>query len=356
MDGDDKKLSQILEDMLGHAKSREATRNALAQLFPKAEAALRTYVPRHSENRNERKRQHRISERDVAPAYFRLDPQPASWGRSEINSVLDSANPTEALNRVEERVSAAPESDRPRLRRLFLEALDGAFGITRPFNLAWLQALLRFAPSYMAARDEATVFLYTFDNADRIRWIIIHALEGLLPENRATLMLAAIPEAKDISILCDVVRTIARDLHPDGAKDERYSAGFGELTSTVRDALLLRVRSLAKSNEIWAQAEPSNILWFWWSCDLQAEIREFASQAMETEKGVRGLLDAPVSVVHSTEGDYEHVAISSWSRLVNLDELASYAQEIVQINSNESDRKLAERFLKALQRGKERPV
>lgn len=356
MNGDDRKLSQILESMLSHAKSREATQNALAQLFPKAEAALHTFVPRHSESRNERKRQHRISERDVAPAYFRLDPQPASWGRSELNSVLDSTDPIEAMNKVEERVNSAPESDRPRLRRLFLEALDGAFGVTRPFNLAWLQALLHFAPSYVAARDEAAVFLYTLDNADRLRWIIIHALEGLLPENRATLMLAAIPETKDISILCDVVRTIARDLNPEGAGDELYSAGFGDHTSAVRNALLARVRSLAQSNEIWAQAEPSHILWFWWGSDLQAEVREFTSQAMETEKGVRGLLDAPVSVVHSTEGNYEHVAISNWSKLVNLDELASYAHEIIELSSDESDRKLAERFLTALEQGKKRPV
>ena len=244
--------------MLSQAKSREAVRNALAQLFPKAEAALRTYVPRDIGDRNERKRQHRLSEKDFAPAYFRLDPQPASWSRSEIDAILNSPNPAEALNEVKSRVTAAPEGERSRLRRLFLEALDGAFGIHRPFNLVWFRALLDLGPSFIEARDETTQFLYTFDNADRLRWILIHALEALLPENRAQLTVAVIPLVADISILCDIFRTIAKDRHEEGATDERKATSFGDQTDTIRESLLSRARGLAKTNQIWSQVLPGN--------------------------------------------------------------------------------------------------
>jgi hypothetical protein len=40
------------------------------------------------------------------------------------------------------------------LRRLFLEALDGAFGVLRPFNLNWLLALLDLGKRYIIAGDE----------------------------------------------------------------------------------------------------------------------------------------------------------------------------------------------------------
>jgi hypothetical protein len=355
MNGDEKKLADLLENVLSRAKSREPAKNAVAQLFPRAEAGLRTYVPRDSGARGERKRQHRISEKDFALAYFRLDPQPATWSRSEIDLVLNSPDPFKALGDVQERVNGAREGERPRLRRLFLEALDGSFNVRRPLSLAWLRALLEFAPSFVAAVDESTVFLYTFDNADRLRWIIIHAFEGLLPENRAALMLAVIPETKDVSILCDVVRTIVRDQHAKGAGDERSSAGFDESTDAVRDVLLDRVRSLAQSNQIWAQSQPDRILWFWWGCDLEAEVREFTTRAMNTDEGIRGLLNATVTLVHSTEGNYEHVAVSSWSKIIDLDRLASYASAW-RSRSNESDRGLAERFLKALEEGKKRPI
>jgi hypothetical protein len=354
MDQDDKKFAEILEKMLGQANSREAARSALAQLFPKAEAALRTYVPRESENRNERKRQRRLSEKDFAPAYFRLDPQPASWSRTEIDAVLNSSDPDVGLADVERRVKAAPERDKPRLRRVFLEALDGAFDVYRPFSLAWFQALLKFGPSYVAARDETTQFLYTFDNADRLRWVLVHALQKLLPENRAQLVMEIIPQAADVSILSEVVRTIAGDQHDGGAKSDRQATGFGEFTDVIRERLLARVRSLAQTNQIWSQSQPDHILWFWWGCNFEAEVYRFTTDAMESEDGLRGLQNVTVSLVHSTAGDYEHVG-SAWSKIVDLNKLAERAREL-ESSSKEGDRRLAERFLRALERGRSDPI
>jgi hypothetical protein len=253
VNGEEKDLSKLLEGILGQAKSPEAARSALAQLFPKVEKVLRTYVPRHSNDRNERRRQRRLSEKDFAAAYFRLDPQPASWSRSEIDSILNSTSPTEALSRVESRLSAAAAGDRPRLRRLFLDALDGAFSVLRPFNLDWLRALLDVAPSFVVAGDEAKQAFYVFDNGDRVRWLLIHALETLLPENRAQLMLGVIPQVADISIICDVFRAIAGDLQEEGAKGQRETASFRDSGDIIRRNLLVRVRQLAETNQIWSQ-------------------------------------------------------------------------------------------------------
>jgi hypothetical protein len=354
MNGDDKKFNGLLETMLSGAKSREAVRSALAQLFPKAEKALRTYVPDDSDDRNERKRQRRLSEKDFAAVYFRLDPQPASWSRSEIGTILNSTNPAEALNEVESRVNSAPENDRPRMRRLFLEALDGAFGVRRPFNLDWFKALVDAGPSFIAMGDHTTQFLYTFDNSDRLRWILIHALDGLLPENRAQLMQGIIPEARDISLLCDIFRTIARDLHKQGAKDERQTPSFGDSTESIREALLARVRELARTNQIWSQSQPDRILWFWWGSDRQIEVNEFTDRAMDSGDGLRGLLHVTIGVVRSTEGDYENVNSSSWSKIVDLNKLAERAGTL-KSSPDEADQRLAERFLNALDRGRKDP-
>jgi hypothetical protein len=154
MSDESKRFAETLQAILRLAKSTEGARYALAQLFPKVESQLRTFVPSGSMDSTERKRQHRISERDFAPAYFRLDPQPAAWSRSEIETILNAAEPAEAVAMPEKRVNAASENDRPRLRRLFLEALDGAFGVLRPFNLNWLLALLDLGKRYIIAGDE----------------------------------------------------------------------------------------------------------------------------------------------------------------------------------------------------------
>jgi hypothetical protein len=350
--GDEKEqFREMLNAILDRAKVRDAARYALAQLFPKAEKELETYVPEETLERGERKRQRRISERDFAPAYFRLDPQPAAWGHSEIETILDSTNPAGAFAVVETRIAAATEKDRPRLRRLFLEALDGAFGVRRPFNLQWLQAILDASPQYVVSRYQTPQFLISIDNADRIRWIIVHALEQIPADGWRNLLVPVIESVRDISVLCDLVRGLAGDIHPDGAKTHRPAA-FQDSSEEVRDQLLDRVRRLAVTNQIWSQALPGEILWFWWGCNLEGEVKSFTSDAMKTVEGLRGLLNVTVSLVRSSSGDYEHVRYSTWSKIVNLEILEDNAHRIKVSSTDESDRNLAERFLKALDKGR----
>jgi hypothetical protein len=351
----EKAIADLIQNIVADAKSPEAARNALAQLFPKTERVIRTFVPDHYAGRNYRKRQRRLSEREFASAYFRLDPQPASWSKVEIDEVLNALDPAKALDDAKEKLNAEPEDARPRLRRLLLEALDGAFSVTRPFNFNWFKALLERAPYFVAADDESRIFLYTFDNADRLRWVLIHALTTLLPDARANLVTMAIPQVEDISMLCDMFRAIARDLHEEGAKDQLQEAGFANSTDVIRQSLLGRVRMLANSNQLWSQSQPDRILWFWWGSSAESEVRAFTRRTMETEVGIRGLLRVTVSLVHSTQGDYAHVGISSWSRIVDLDDLARRATAI-EVRDNDSDRALARRFLDALERGKTSPI
>jgi hypothetical protein len=198
------------------------------------------------------------------------------------------------------------------------------------------------------------VSLWMIDNADRLRWVLIHALEQLLPENRAGLVRAVIPRLSDISVLCDLVRTIAGDRNPNGERTERELSGFGELTDTIRDELLGRVRYFAQTNQIWSQSQPNRIIWFWWGCDLETEVRNFTNVTMDTYGGLRGLLKATVSLVRSSGGDYEHVHVPTWSKVVDIDKLAARARSLMS-GSDETDRHLAERFLRALDRGKDSP-
>src|SRR5262249_41281905 len=66
----------------------------LAFLFPKIQAILETYASTGiSTSRERRRTSPRLSERSFALGYFRLAPQPASWGRSEIESILDAGEP-----------------------------------------------------------------------------------------------------------------------------------------------------------------------------------------------------------------------------------------------------------------------
>jgi hypothetical protein len=76
---------------------------------------------------------------------------------------------------------------------------------------------------------------------------------------------------------------------------------------------------------------------------------------MSTLEGLRGLLSVTVTLVRSSSGDYEHVNFSSWSKVVNLDELADRANKLRTSSPEEADQRRAERFLKALDAGRKGP-
>src|SRR4051794_26788055 len=127
MDDDEKKLQDKLEAALKSAAAPDAARNLMALLFPKVGRLLETDVS-GSLSDSEQWDQRRIFQRDFASTYFRLDPQPVSWGRSELATILSNPNPTDALSLAQARIDSAVERERPRLLRLFLNSLIGAFG------------------------------------------------------------------------------------------------------------------------------------------------------------------------------------------------------------------------------------
>jgi hypothetical protein len=135
----------------------------------------------------------------------------------------------------------------------------------------WLRALLNASPIYIAAGDENVGFLDVSDNSKRLRMIVIGALEKLEPEERAPLIASVIPETNDLSVLCEVFRSVAGDRRPEGVVRTRISAASsGDKTDMVREQLLASVRDLAATGAIWRQAVPRDIVFFWWGSILES--------------------------------------------------------------------------------------
>lgn len=125
-------------------------------------------------------------------------------------------------------------------------------------------------------------------------------------------------------------------------------------THRIHVELLARVRRLAKSNkDFWLQANLAAILWFWWGCDLENEVRKFTDTAVHTKVGLLGLLKAAIGRVRSSSGDYERVP-KSWNHVVDLELLAKQAASLLtDSQSTDEERMLTKRFLKALELGAE---
>jgi hypothetical protein len=350
IDREDEELKKSVETQLTLAHNAEATRNALALLFPPIERVIKTYVPTDHDV-NLRKANRRISQKDFAQAYFSLNPDPASWGRSEFERLI-ADGPEAAFATLRRRNETLPPIEQARLRRLLLELLDAAFSSTVEITQNWLDQLLAESAELLRHKDSSAKFLFTFDNEDRLRWLIVSGIDKLPVARRVELLKNAIRRASDLTVLSIVVRDIVGDSNPEGSRERgTQKANLGNDSDTIRHQLLGRVKSLSTKPSFWGQARPARLLWFWWGCDRQSEVQEFTRRAMRTKAGLLGLLDASIGVVtSSSEGTFERVDKASWSKIVDIDALTEKARRLEKDTPDQHERNAANRFLKAVER------
>ena len=163
---------------------------------------------------------HRISRGEFAAAYFGLDPQEATWGRSDLDSLLQAQSPRDALGQLVSKTQSSilPERDKVRLRGQLLDALEEGFEAGNPsLTSDWFRAVLDVSPIFIRAVDvKPRGFLYHVTNEERLRWLLVRPMQGMSPDQRAGLIRPDISDLADISLLCVVFRSMAGDLTADG--------------------------------------------------------------------------------------------------------------------------------------------
>jgi hypothetical protein len=348
-DEEKKRFNNLIEAGLSLAKDREGAKNALAFLFPKIEQSIHTFLPSDTDM-NVQRIKRRVSIADFAENYFALVPAPNDWGKSEFEQKF-AEGATATFNLLARKVAFASDEEQPELRRTFIELLDAEFSSRTEINQEWFDAIIKESPILIIAKDEEAKFLFHFDNMDRLRWLLQHALEKLPSEKRATTIKSAAANAADLSLLVDLIRGIIGDQKKDGVKREGDSRlDLGDETETVRRILLNRIRTLAESGEIWHQAKPAHILWFWWGATEDDEVRKLTSTVMNNHEGLIGLLSNAPNLVRSSREDYERVS-PTWREIVDLDRLNEKAEELL-LSNDRSDTATAQRFISAFQAGR----
>jgi len=340
-DSDKKKLEAELTSALGKTRNPVGAKNILALLFPKAESVLQTYLPDESDV-NSKKLKRRLSQSDFSEGYFSLAPEFDSWGRSEFEAAVKGP-PSQAFGRLTEKVERAPQQKRSEIRRIFLELPE--------LSQEWLDAIIAASPDLLSKTDEDSKSLFSVDNEDRIRWIIVHGLRQLPSELQITLLKSAIETAVDLTVLTDIVRGLIGDLDPDGSKVSRDRFNFGDQETVIRELLLGRIRAAASTDNVWDQARPAHLLWFWWGANELDEVKAFVEKTMTSPVGIRKLLEITINRVRSTAGDYDRVPVS-WEKFIDLKALRKRAVELIEAANSDGDVGLARRFLAALEKGR----
>ena len=334
--------AQLL-DLLKTAKSEEAAKSAISILFPRAKELLQAEILDTSENDNATSGR-RIRNGDFARLYFLLTPKTVVWSKSQAEELMEG-DPEIAFSVFESRIHAVSADERPKLRRVILELLEDKMRNGADTRRYWLVALLDNASLLLSDEGWKSSRLFEPSSEDLVRIMLRQVLMASSQIDRVELVKEVIKHATDVSLLCELVRSITGDVEPSGTSFKPDSLGVG--TQEVRDLLLDRVRRLAADGGLPTQIRPGYILWYWWGCGYADQVRAYTDQLMATNEGIRLLLAIPISYVRSTEGNYERVDRNAWERSIDLRLLEERAQLLAKSKDEEGAR-LALRFLDAL--------
>lgn len=344
---DHSKFREQIVQIVKNARSPDAATAALSILFPRAKEVLGTEVLDTIESSQGRYAR-RISERDFSRQYFRLTPDAADLGKSQINAMFGSGA-AEAFTEFSIRLDAAPEAERPRLQRLLLEMLEGKLTELGGEIRDWFIGIFNNAHTLLREDGWNKGDLFGSSPTDVLRAMLSKAMTNLDQRERVDLLKQAIHDATDISLVCELVRAVTGDTEPQGAEFKQASLGDG--TDEVRTLLLERIRRMSADGSLLEQAKLRDILWFWWGTGNGDEVLEFTGRMLDSTAGIERLLEMPITYVMSSAGNYEKVDHKAWNKIVDLQRLHAHAVTR-QTSSSAPQRGIAERFLQAYERGR----
>jgi hypothetical protein len=214
-----------------------------------------------------------------------------------------------------------------------------------------LKLFLEASPAYLRVKETRTdAEAPTIQ--ERLARLLRQSFDGMDADARGTLVMDVLAELTEISVLCELFRTVEGNWSADGVDRPPEQTYFGASTAAVRDALFAKVRSAAKKGTLWTQGSPTAILWFWWTCGEEQRVYGFIKESMDDPKALAALLDEVVYHVSTPEGDYDVLPVRRWSKLIDFRALEPKAVHLSMNGASRDDRKKARRFVDAFANGK----
>jgi len=271
----------------------------------------------------------------------------------DIPALLQSDGLPQAFAALGAILAQSPEPDRAGVRRLVLDALAAATEAAQAPLLtpACLKIFLEASPAYLRVKEtRRDVEAPSIEN--ELCRMLIRVLDMQPALARGELILAALPDVTELSLLCELYRTVEGNWAADHASRPPEDTYFGHSTGPLRDALFARVKRLAKSGALWSQGSPPAILWFWWACGEELHVYAYIKESMSDAKALPALLDTIVYRVATPEEEYDVIPVRRWSKLIDFRALEQNAVNLSMNGTVRDDRKKARRFLDAFGNGK----
>ena len=258
----------------------------------------------------------------------------------EIEALFALMPVADAFASLEASLCACPEAVESDHRSVALDSVE-SIAKNLPFAIDWVSVVFMAAPDYLRKEQGSGSQVRSFE--DRLRDLLGIVLRQAAPAERSALIGALLPDLADLSLLCAVLCKGSGDETP----EELFGAGLAEL----KTRLCARVERLAAKGDIWQQAAPSAILWFWWAAQ-EDRVYAFVKSSMMERRGLTALLDMIIEPAARTADGAAAIAVRRWSKIIDFQTLEKQALQLALSGAERDDRRRARRFLDAFGNGK----
>lgn len=346
-------LRSLVQDALEKANHQAAAKAALDLLFPQSFSVPDTPPPYFAEIIANQ----RIRLPQFASNYFRIDPASGTWSKLAFEKLILANNPSAVFDELLHRIELTHAKGKRQLCDSFLAFFEHGFAkqLLR-FDLEWLRSVVNASPKLLALEDEARSVFANDSILKRLNQIAINGLEGLDERERTSILLESFFEATDITLLCQVTRTLYE------------KETIKETSEVIRIGLRPTIRLLAAKDAIWSQAIPGIILLFWpdagesgetnaiQQIDVVTEVQEptsdvrnFTDAQFQTMAGTLNLMKTVLSLLAGRSGSGEVIVLQRLSDIIDLKRLTASAKEI-ESSPDQDAVSLANRFLRRTKR------
>jgi hypothetical protein len=263
---------------------------------------------------------------------------------AQIESLIAQATPKGAFASFEAWIDGFPDAERPRLRNEILEGLKSRIPTEPSLTQEWLNALFAASGAYLRAGQGASVYPDGTSLAECLCALVRAAFAMLSEAERVALFRALLPDLSDLSLACLLLAN--------SADDHMAEALFGSAVAELRGLLQPRVEKLGASGELWQQAAPAAVLWFWWRFAQEDRVYAFVKASMNDARSLAVMFDMLVEPAPpgTTGGDL--IAVRRWSKIIDFQSLEKAAVQLALTGASRDDRRRARRFLDAFGNGK----
>lgn len=258
---DDKNFGEIM--LPKSAKNFEAAKDSIAMMFPRLGKIWNEYADYDGDYLTQ-KAQRRICTKEYYRNYFAFGRDSRRLTRSQVEAIIWSSAPNEALAAIIPTLTAPNEnSGRPRLPAFLDQVLEAVH--VKPLTAEFIKSVLDHSDEIIR-REDITYELFRRDNLERLQSIFRFGLAKLEALHRSDVLEILTKYPSGLQLRAEVVEDAARQhgLFANATKHESERLFDFQEIEEAASSIRAQLAAYCEAGRVWEAPKPMRMIWGWW--------------------------------------------------------------------------------------------